>query len=257
MKIAICDDERTIQNSIAHKILERYPDSELQYFSSGKELLEKDWEADLLFLDIQMPELNGMEAAKELRRQGRKPILIFITVLKDYVFQAFDVGAFHYLLKPYEEEKFYEVLEAAVQQYQERQSIIRAKEKCILIQHLGYHRRIRLSAIIYAEIYNRKVVLHVRKDGFRGNKEETEKIVYYGKLSDLEAEVGEDFFRSHRSYLIHFKYVEKYDASTIYMEYGGCAMMAKKNYPEFVKRFLRYNKCVFQNRRNDDQRERT
>ena len=63
---------------------------------------------------------------------------------------------------------------------------------------------------------------------------------YYGKLSDLEALTGDSFFRPHRAYLINFKYVEKYDATTIYLE-KGMALMAKQNYPEFVKKYMRYN----------------
>jgi DNA-binding LytR/AlgR family response regulator len=56
----------------------------------------------------------------------------------------------------------------------------------------------------------------------------------------LEKLLGEDFFRPHRAYLIHFKFVVKYDASTIYLEQGS-VLMAKQNYPNFVKQYLKYN----------------
>ena len=59
-------------------------------------------------------------------------------------------------------------------------------------------------------------------------------------MSELEKEVGDDFFRSHRAYLVHFKYVEKYDASTIYLE-KGTALMAKQKFPDFVKKYMQYN----------------
>lgn len=62
---------------------------------------------------------------------------------------------------------------------------------------------------------------------------------YYGKMSDLETMAGENFFRPHRAYLINFKYVDKYDASTIYLE-KGTAIMSKQNYPEFVKKYIKY-----------------
>ena len=87
-----------------------------------------------------------------------------------------------------------------------------------------------LDEIIYAEVFNRKVVLHM-VDGI---------MEYYGKLSDLEALAGDSFFRPHRAYLINFKYVEKYNATTIYLE-KGMVLMAKQNYPEFVKKYLKYN----------------
>ena len=66
-----------------------------------------------------------------------------------------------------------------------------------------------------------------------------ETIEYYGKMSDLEALTGDNFFRPHRAYLINFKYVEKYDATTIYLE-KGTVLMAKQNYPEFVKKYMKY-----------------
>jgi DNA-binding LytR/AlgR family response regulator len=102
--------------------------------------------------------------------------------------------------------------------------------KHIMIRTGGTHTKIYLEKIVYAEVFNRKVIIHMT-DG---------EIEYYGKLSDLEKMLGEDFFRPHRSYLIHFRYVVKYDASNIYLEHDS-APMAKQNYPNFVKQYLRYN----------------
>ena len=67
-----------------------------------------------------------------------------------------------------------------------------------------------------------------------------ERIEYYGKLSDLEDIAGDSFFRPHRAYLINFKYVVRYDATTIYLE-KGTVLMAKQNYPKFVKKYMKYN----------------
>lgn len=99
-----------------------------------------------------------------------------------------------------------------------------------MINNGGIHIKIMLDSIIYAEVFNRKVVIH-RIDS---------DIEYYGKMSELERMVGEDFFRPHRAYLVNLKYVEKYDASTIYLE-KGTALMAKQKFPEFVKRYMKYN----------------
>lgn len=65
-------------------------------------------------------------------------------------------------------------------------------------------------------------------------------IEYYGKMKDLEKKAGDGFYRPHRAYLVNFRYIRKYDAATIYLEKGQ-ALMAKQNYQEFVKRYLRYN----------------
>lgn len=234
MQIAICDDEKEIREMLGARIKKLYPEAVLFFYISGEELLMAGKQPDILFLDIRMVGKDGMETARELRRNNEKTILIFVTAIEEYVFQAFDVGAFHYLVKPFTEEKFEEVFRHAVEQYQKADSLnVRfpeKEEKYIMVRAGGVHTKIRHKDIIYAEVFNRKVNIHSTNGD----------IEYYGKLSDLEQQLGEDFFRPHRAYLIHFKYVIRYNASTIYLE-KGTALMAKQNYPEFVKRYLKYN----------------
>lgn len=234
MQVAICDDEKEIRDMLADKVRRFCPEAEILYFESGEELLEADSLSDILLLDIQMPGKSGMETARELRKRDRRAILIFVTAIEEYVFQAFDVGAFHYLVKPFTDEKFESVFRNAVRQYQEvlnREPYASEKEeRCLIIKAGGIHTKVLLKDIVYAEVFNRKIILHKME----------EEIEYYGKLSDLEKQTGEDFFRPHRAYLIHFKYVVKYDSSIIWME-KGTAIMAKQNYSEFVKRYLKYN----------------
>lgn len=231
MRIAICDDEKNIQELIAKKIVIQYPKAEILLFTSGEELLLSKEKIDILFLDIQMPGIDGIETAKEFRKKNRKSILIFVTAMEEYVFQAFDVGAFHYLVKPINDEKFMEVLYRAVEDVNLHSGNIKEpEEKYVIINNRGVHTKVRLDEIVYAEVFNRKVVIH-KRDG---------EIEYYGKMSELEALTGDNFFRPHRAYLINFKYVEKYDAATIYLE-NGRALMAKQKYPEFVKKYLKYN----------------
>ena len=100
-----------------------------------------------------------------------------------------------------------------------------------MINNGGVHTKVMLDDIVYAEVFNRKVVIHKLDD----------ELEYYGKMSDLEAVAGESFFRTHRGYLVNFKYVVKYNATTIYLE-KGTVLMAKKNYPEFVKKYMKYNR---------------
>ena len=229
MQIAICDDEKEIRELLREKVLKRYPEAEILSFETGEKLLQDGRHPDILFLDIHMPEKDGMETAREFRKNNKEAILIFITAIEEYVFQAFDVGAFHYLIKPFTDEKFYEVLTNAVNRLEEKGSG-EESQRYMMIYSGGSHIRILLDDIVYAEIFNRKVMLHIR-DG---------DVEYYGKLSELEKALGEDFFRPHRAYLIHFKYVVKYDASSITMT-RGTVLMAKANFPEFVRKYLKYN----------------
>lgn len=231
MRIAICDDEKNIRELIGKKIKQQYPEAEIVYYPSGDELLLSDKCIDILFLDIQMPGRNGMETAKELRKKEKDVILIFVTAVEEYVFQAFDVGAFHYIVKPIDDVKFSEVLRRAVNELNVQRAKVKApEERYVMINNAGVHSKVMMEDIVYAEVFNRKIVIHKMNDT----------IEYYGKLSDLEALAGENFFRPHRAYLINFKYVVKYDATTIYLETGS-VLMAKQNYPVFVKKYMKYN----------------
>ena len=232
MRIAICDDEKNIRELIGDKVVKQYPEAEIVFFSSGEELLLSDSHIDLLFLDIQMSAKNGMETARELRKKDKNVILIFVTAVEEYVFQAFDVGAFHYIVKPIDDTKFTDVLHRAVDEWNSQSSNTKAKEseeRYLMINSGGVHTKVIFDDIIYAEVFNRKIVIHKMDDT----------IEYYGKMSDLESLAGDSFFRPHRAYLVNFKYVEKYDASTICLEKGN-VLMAKQNYPEFVKKYMKY-----------------
>ncbi len=232
MRIAVCDDEKNIRELIGDKVVKQYPKAEIVFFSSGEELLLSDKNIDILFLDIQMSGKNGMETARELRKKDKNVILIFVTAVEEYVFQAFDVGAFHYIVKPIDDAKFTDVLHRAVDERNSQSSNTKAKEseeRYLMINSGGAHIKVMLEDIVYAEVFNRKIVIHKLDDT----------IEYYGKMSDLESLAGDRFFRPHRAYLVNFKYVEKYDASTIYLEKGS-VLMAKQNYPEFVKKYMKY-----------------
>ena len=234
MQIAVCDDEKEIRDMFAEKIGKLYPKAGLSLYRSGEELLLSDKEPDILLLDIQMPGKNGMETAKELRRKNKKVIIIFVTALDDFVFQAFDVGAFHYLVKPFDDVKFAEVLRNAVGRYEDRKKLEgagrRGEMPSLMITSGGKHITVNLEDIVYAEVFDRKVILHTMDAD----------IEYYGKMKELEEKAGDEFYRTHRSFLVNFDFIRKYDATTVYLKKGQ-VLMAKRKYQEFVKQYLRYN----------------
>ena len=137
MQIAICDDEMNIRELISDKVLKQFPEAEVDFYSSGDELLLADKLIDILFLDIQMSGKNGMETARELRKKNKKTIIIFVTALEEYVFQAFDVGAFHYIVKPIEDKKFTEVLCNAVDELKALDTYTPAQEERYMMINNG------------------------------------------------------------------------------------------------------------------------
>lgn len=247
VKIVVCDDDKALQEILRQRIEKFCEDAKIPCSivccDSGEDVLHEEPLPDILFLDIQMPERNGMEIAEELRMRRCRSILIFVTALSEYVYDAFDVGAFHYLVKPFSDEKLRNVLCRALRQYEEmhnsddpaaRQGEVREtgqtkRQEAILIKKGGISMKVLLEDIIYAEVFNRKVMLHTTQ----------EDIEYYGKLTELSEKAGTDFCRTHRAYLVNLKYVEKYNATTIWLE-RGTALVSKKQFPGFVRRYMQY-----------------
>ncbi len=267
--IMVCDDDRVLQEILRRKIEKMCREAEagcrIICCDSGEEILDLRGEEapDILFLDIQMPGKSGMEIAEELRKQHRDTILIFVTALSEYVYEAFDVGAFHYLVKPFSDDKLKEVLGKALQQYERQQEIAALRRMddsirteldgagrltqdtgesgdryrngqeqttaAIVVKRGGVSTRVLLEDIIYAEVFNRKVMLHTTGGD----------IEYYGKLTELSEQAGENFYRTHRAYLVNLKYVEKYNATTIWLEKGS-VLVSKKHYAGFVRQYMQY-----------------
>ena len=232
MRIAICDDEVSVQQILEEKVKGLFSDAVIERFTSGDDLIASGCKPDILFLDVQMPGKNGIETAKCIRMDNEDTIIIFITALDEYVYDAFDVRAFHYLIKPIKDMKFTEVLKKAVEQ--KNKLIIQKSEQeepFIIIKYQSTTRKILLKDIVYAEVFNRKIVLHM-KNGI---------IEYYGKLKDIESVTKGTFFRTHRAYLVNLKYVTSYESGKVYMR-DKEVLLSKSNYPAFVKAFLHYHR---------------
>lgn len=108
-------------------------------------------EPDILFLDIEMPGMGGMDTAKVLRKFDKKVLIIFVTAYPDYVFQGYEVHAFHYILKPYKKEKIKEVLESAVKELSAQQ------EQFYMVQQKSGTLRLSIREITYFKSDRRNV----------------------------------------------------------------------------------------------------
>ncbi len=228
--IAICDDEQEIRSSIEGNIRLLYENADIIQFEDGTTLVEYGGSFDILFLDIQMEGMSGMEAARELRRRGCKATIIFVTAIEEYVFEAFDVGAFHYIVKPFDKAKFFEILRKAVAERESINAKEAKDEPSIAIKTGSTTKKIYLYKIIYLEVFNRKVIIH-KADG---------DVEFYGKLIELEYRLSEDFVRCHRAYIVNLRYVLKYTANSITLENGTEILLSKQKYADFVRKYLEY-----------------
>lgn len=157
MNIAVVDDEEVIREQINGFIKKRNPDFNTSDFATGEELLAAGTEFDIIFLDKQMEGMGGIEAAKTIRQSNADRVIIFITGIKEHVFEAFDVSAFHYLLKPIAEQKFMEVLDRAIEEAGKRKG---QKERQIFIRTKNQGYTLKRNSILYIENRGKKVEIH-------------------------------------------------------------------------------------------------
>ena len=196
-------------------------------FSSGEELLSYDGQIDILFLDIQMKGMDGMETARKLRASKFRGFLLFITVLKEMVFQSFEVQAYDYLVKPVDEKQFEKTMERL---YVSMQNV---GEDSLLVQK-GYEGRIiREEEIVFCEIIDRKIYLNLASG---------EVVDYYERIENLETKLGSHFFRCHRSYLINLKHLKGYKNGTACMDNGKEVPVSRLRSKEFSSVVLQYMK---------------
>ena len=237
MKLAICDDEKRIRDIIAESVKEASEKIEIEFYSDAKGILSASFDSDILFLDIQMPGIDGMGAAKMLRSSGKKTVIVFVTALEDQVFNAFDVGAFNYIVKPFTKAKIIEVFKKAVKQAEDQRLVetaISEQEEAgrtITVKSGGANTRVILSEVQYAEIYDRRIILHM---------ESSDDIEYYGRISDLENIAGKDFFRVHRAYLVNLGAVKSYDSKYVHMSDADIPV-ARGKYQELIRAYMSYH----------------
>jgi DNA-binding LytR/AlgR family response regulator len=233
IKIAVCDDEKNIRSYLVSLIRKQDIECSIIEYDSADAYLLDGREHDLIFLDIEMDDfgtgLNGMGLARHIRGMEvqKQPIIIFVTGYEKYVYDAFDVGAFQYLVKPIDEQKFAEVFGRATGQIV---SEAEQRKKKLVIQYGGEGKVILLNDIYYMESRNHNIILYLKN----GN------IEYYAKIGDLEKELAEQFYRIHRGYLINLFHVEGYDRTEVRMANGDRLLLSRYKYDGFVQAYMDY-----------------
>ena len=228
MDIAVVDDEKAIREHICGLVEERQPESRIEAYATGGELLASGKRFDIVFLDIQMEGMNGIEAARSLREKNANlgvedTVLVFITGIKDYVFDAFDLYAFQYLLKPIDEGKFAEALERAV-----REAAKKKERRVLFIKSRNL--TLDQSEILYIESRAKKVEIHTAGAA--------QAIEIYAAMDELEGQLGENFYRCHRAYIVNMDCITEYDGESITLTGGDRVYLTKKKYGEFVKAYM-------------------
>ena len=228
MDIAVVDDEKAIREHICGLVEEQQPGSRIEAYATGEELLASGKRFDIVFLDIQMEGMNGIEAARCLREKNANlgvedTVLVFITGIRDYVFDALDLYAFQYLLKPIDEGKFAEVLERAV-----REAAKKKERRVLFIKSRNL--TLDQSEILYIESRAKKVEIHTAGAA--------QAVEIYAAMDELEGQLGENFYRCHRAYIVNMDCIKEYDSESITLTNSDRVYLTKKKYGEFVKAYM-------------------
>lgn len=231
MNIAICDDDKIIITQVK-KYLETFFCKEEKYteiytFTSGEEMLSKNVQFDLCFIDIEMPGMGGLEVAKRILDKNEHTIVIIITSYNHYLDDAMELRVYRYISKPFDEERFFSCLKSAYRRYLTHNKPIRIKSNDEIS-------KINSCDIIYISIEHKKVYVHTYDEDIRT----TEDFKYW--LSELD---DMSFYRCHQSFLVNLSYVRR-------ISKGECMMVCKdrqyfadvsaRKYANFKKRFYDY-----------------
>ena len=229
-KIAICDDDAEQRAYISDLVTlwakKNRHLTEIKIYAEAKAFLfdwaeEKDF--DILLLDIEMPQVNGIDLAKAVRHENSMVQIVFITGFYEYFSDGFDVSALHYLIKPADTAKLYPVLDKAVNNLMYRQ-------RSVLLSTAEGDIKVSLADILYIESENVYVVIHTVHGNYRTR-------MALGKFSE---QLDETFFKVHRSFVVGLKYIKKITRNDITMINGDLVPISRGMYDSVHTALIKY-----------------
>lgn len=216
-KLAICDDSQADAEYIARLVkkwagdriiqVKSYPSAEAFLFHYAE---EKDY--DILLLDIEMGEMDGVTMARTVRRENESVQIVFITGYSDYIAEGYEVAALHYLVKPVKEEKLFQVLDRAAER-------LKKNEGALLLESSGETVRLPYHEIRYLEVRQNYVTVHGR-----------ENVTVKRSLGDFEKELDERFFRLGRSFIINLNHVRRVTKTEVHLSDGTAIPLPRGQY---------------------------
>lgn len=235
MRIGICDDEVGFHRELK-TVIDMYAAAKaisVIYFdfTSGEDLINYLFDhddIDVIFMDYQMNKMSGLETSQDILDKNIAIPIIFLTSFPEIVYDTFKVNAFRFLVKPVDVKKLSEALDSLLALY--------SSENYILVTTGDMSKRISINDILYIEARNKNSLIRLK------NRTLDCGIL----LSDFQKKLPEDrFFRSHKSFLVGFKFITEYDSSEIMFCNGERAKISryrlndfKSSYFDYMKRYI-------------------
>lgn len=230
LRILICDDDRNIVEQLQKYIIEFFKHEKLkvpkiQCYNSGETLLSNTDSKDIVFLDIEMPGLNGIYVGRELKERNKNTIIFIITSYIEYLDDAMRFHVFRYLTKPLDKQRLFQNMKDAIQLYNSTNIKIPIETKEGVYTCTA-------SEIIYIESLGRTIIIHTLSRDFIAKQN----MKHWNKVLNMSC-----FFQSHRSFIVNLKYITDFDRSLIHLCHNQyTAYLTKRKYSEFKNAYFLY-----------------
>lgn len=232
MKIILCDDNPEVINTMQihlnkYKVEKGEDDIMVIPFSCGEDFLDyyaKVKNIDIVFLDILMKDINGIQVAERIREEDKNMHIFFLTSIKSYVFEGYKVRATNYLIKPVNYNKLRRELDNAINILKERNNnyILEKNDRGVF--------KIYLEDIIYVETYQRNTMIHTTSGD----------ILSYKNMKRHVLSLGDNFFRVHESYIANLKYIKSIVKMDVELLSGVSLIVSKSRRKELMEKLTIY-----------------
>ena len=229
-RVAIVDDSTTdaefVQDILNSWANQRQTDIQAEVFPSSESFLfryaeDKDW--DILLLDIEMGNMDGVTLAKKIRQDNESVQMVFVTGFADYISEGYEVAALHYLMKPVKQDKLFAVLDRAI-------AVMQKTERVILLPVGGEMLRLPISQVQYVEAFSHTVAIITGTDTIQVKM----------PISEVEKLLGEGFIRCHRSYLVGLKHIARLSKTEVILDSGKALPLSRGAAATVHKAFISY-----------------
>lgn len=227
MKVAICDDEKVFHKEII-ELLRKYQKAKgtdifMDHYENGNTLLQSNQEYDVIFMDYQMEEMDGIETARKLREANSDSIIIFISAYPSAALEAFEVRTFRFIQKPVDEVKLFKALDDYMRSVD--------NDSLLLIKTHDFTYKIKMSEIIYLEGDGKYTTVRTTNKSIRVRK----------NLKQLEVRLpSTDFIRCSKSFAVGFLHIINYNSSSIFFDNGEKAVIGAHYVEKFKTEFVNY-----------------
>ncbi len=235
-QIAICDDE-SVELALLDSLLDTYraehagSEFTVTRFESADELLcmvdEGEYAPDILFIDIYMPQKNGIEVSKQLRRMGSRCRIVFVTASADYALEAFSVDAVQYIVKPVLEDRLERILDRLLEE------LGKELKKFLMMQTDDGARRVSVQAIVCCEAQRKFQYMYLTDGG---------RLMLHMTMAGLEELLCAfpEFVRIGNSYIVNLEHIESLNRQELWTDGGKKIYLPRGAYQPLIEKYFAY-----------------